>query len=450
MKRLSCDEDAFASTFFNKLTTDAFNDDKNRETSGANNNNNNNNSKLKNRNTGNSESLKSLSAYFSQTRHRRDVNSSTLISDVVTPVESSTQITSTQDPNVLKVPPPQSPLPHPPHLPFEKHSSHVVVTKASSTTTTTTTTTTTENLTTLTQNTVSLTTNEIDHAPNNNVASQAQVTKSNGTISHPTKPFKDNKTFFLSPVKINDKDTNDKTSAPMMVGKELPTLIITSEKSNETLPSNSNSNNNSSSDNPQLVFMIDEKEGENFAESYLVPLNVDTMINNSPMSPMEVINVDLVEIDNFTTVKNNNNSTEQTSQIPLTATATAATTTTTTTTNTPQIHHGVHPLRMGEKIKNNVTNMSNETKNDPSPTVTTTTLNTVSGTYNTQNHIMTSSSKQTDVLVTEKTDRAPRNAIDFVKDNNEYEYPQRPNRGRLIVHSNPPSFYPYIFSKLIG
>lgn len=422
------------------------------------------------------QTQKSWESYIPQTRHRRDLNSSSpsttqssmqeepktpsyRINEMRTSTETSTQATSTQSRgNVLNSP--TNHFPHSPLVVLEKNTlSTKIPSKELEIIKNQTSKSVEKEITGTKPEEKTITSIKTEENPITNIKLEGKITastkpKSIKILNETTSVKVTSTTHSIpSPITPTPKVLQDVTAEPvhhamhpihppdlphqnhkrvkienntehhshppnLSASHEIPVLIITSENVNDSTPA--------TSENPQIVFMIDEKEG--FAEPYLVPLNEDIIINNNPsISPMEVIDVDLVELENLTTTK-----TSSTSQVMIKSESTNS------PNITPKVPHALHPLRVG-------------VKNEARDNITSSTIAGTTSNPSTFFKIHTNTTLKPEVTTkAEKTEQKSQNVLEQEEKNEAFEIPQRPNRGRLLTHSNHPSFYPYFLNRVLG
>ncbi|KAK6632132.1 hypothetical protein RUM44_007162 [Polyplax serrata] len=440
VRRLSCDEDAFATTTNGKSTTDAVKEVNTQENPWL------NEVKPMTRDLTTQELLKSWEADLPQTRHKRETNESSQSSvlgeaNVQTTDKTSTDSTDTQRPNVLNGPSRVFP-----HSPSERNSMSTNTPAAS------------VNATTVPakEEKTATTPRKEPEEKTATTARKEPEEKVIQTAKRPAVPLMPPKLIKIQ--KIVNTETTTKPSegvvtvrpAVSTTSKEVPVLITTGEPANESATTNT-----TTSENSQFVTMDEGKEG--FAEPYLVPVGED-VINNSPsLSPLELLDVDVMELDNVTS--ESPSTTIKVSTAPTTG-KTEETETTQSTPTTPKISHGgIHPLRLGEKSSGN----QNGTTTVTTTTATATTTTTITAspttppatTVSEPTQTSTTNYPSTTIVVTankptDNPEQMLQNAVERDNKGDGMDMPQRPNRGRLLTHSSHPSFYPYFLNRVLG
>lgn len=234
----------------------------------------------------------------------------------------------------------------------------------------------------------------------------------------------------IEPIILTENVTNDEEVA---VNDE-SLIIITGETLNRSVTVNSPV---VTSENPQIVVVIgdNDQSESNRSDPYIVSLSDDIIINNNPsISPVEVIDVDVVELDKLTT-----KSTFQ--GIDQSNLKTVLPTDNTSPDNTPAPKT---PLKI----------IQSSVPTTPRPVTDSAKVSTILPT-NSSNIISTSTVKattqETIPEVQPNQEKYPENVGELEEEKgDESDVPQRPNRGRLFTHSNHPSFYPYFLNRVLG
>lgn len=406
MKRLSCDEDAF-STIFSKSTTDLTKEtDTQPFQSTWTNFNEDTISSLSSKSDGITHTTKGWSSYDTYeppTRHRRDTN----------PSSPSTTQTTAENPSPSDIhvpvdePPSSSEIPSTP--PVANNATEVEILNITS---------------------PSPKNEKIIDAKGykNNVIPSATTkrtpapsTKTNEVLITEKSTKADTTTLIddsvLEPIILTENATNEEETV-----NDESLIIITGETLNRTVTNSPIV----TSENPQIVVVIgdNDQSESNRTDPYIVSLSDDIIINNNPsISPVEVIDVDVVELDKLTT-KSTFTQDRLIDQSNLK-------TVLPTDNTSPKIIRSSVPTT-ARPVTDNVNVTTTKSSNIISTTSKVTTQETIPE-------------------VPPNQEKYPENVGELEEEKgDESDVPQRPNRGRLFTHSNHPSFYPYFLNRVLG